>query len=961
MKKQCICLTLIVFILCVAASRLQANRPLGDMLNTDGTLNLDPNFQGSLDPAGYSMVTDEDGTPHFVPENHIKTNGDGEWEPLSTGTNNTVWTIACSGGNVYVGGDFTNAGGVAANYIAKWNGNSWSAMGIGTNNSVYAIACSGDDVYVGGAFTQAGGASAAHIARWDGTSWSDVGGGTMGDPGTVWVITACGTDIYAGGEFHIAGGVSSVNIAKWDGANWSDVGGGVSGDLHFVAAIACSGTDVYVGGRFTIAGGYTGLTVSNVAKWDGANWSDMGGGVNERVFALSCHENNVYVGGIFTQAGGIPIEAIARWDGSNWSMLGSGLALSVYGMTWFGDDLYVGGGFYINPDGSPTKHIAKWDGTNWSVVGDDTDKSVRTLVSSGVDLYVGGYFNHAGTVPCSRVAVYHTIPIFSDLVDISAGDLTTDTYRSIGCAWSDYDNAGDPDLFVANDADQDNNMYINNGDGTFTGLTSGDVVSDDGRSQGGTWGDYNNDGYPDLFVSNANGQDNLLYENTNGVLYAVGIDPLTSDGGNSNGAAWADYDNDGYLDLFVANGGENNFLYHNNGNSTFTKVTTGAIVTDGGASTSAAWCDYDLDGDMDLFVPNTGWNVNFLYTNNGDGTFTKVTTGDIVSDGGEAFGGSWGDYDNDGYPDLYVPQSGQDNLMYHNNGDGTFTKVTDGVMVNDGLRSRSSGWGDLNMDGFLDLFVVNRNVHSHIHINNGDGTFSSYLIDPAVDGYGGAWSDYDLDGDLDLFVCQYNQVNHLWEYTGTGNHWLKVKCVGVTSNRDAVGAKVRIRTGSDWQYREINTQSGFGGQSDPVVEFGLGASTTVDEMVIEWPGGFVCNMTNIAADQMLIIQEDECFSGAVNDGKTLKSYRLFQNHPNPFNPTTRISYSIPEKSHVSIKIFSLTGREINTLVYKEQPAGMYDVTWTAMDRSGQPVSSGIYICQLNAGNYTEIRKMLLVR
>ena len=1155
MIKQMIVLELVILCLVITGVQSQSAQDLGSMLNTDGTMNLESDFEGNLNPSGWRMVTDENGAPRFVPaeENtafqsaqHIMTEDEAWWGSISKGANGAVIGMACSGGNVYMGGFFTEIGGISVNYIAKWNGRICSDLGTGVNSYVKDIACSGNDVYVGGEFTQAGGVSANYIAKWDGTSWSALGSGFNY---YVRSIACSGNDVYVGGEFTQAGGVSANHIAKWDGTSWSALGSGVNGRVN---AIACSGNYVYVGGEFTQAGG---VSANHIAKWDGSSWSALGSGLNGWVYAIACSGSDVYVGGVFTQASGISANNIAKWDGTSWSALGSGTNNMVQTIDFLDNILYAGGWFTL-AGGISTNRIARWDGTSWSALGSGASNDILDIEISGIDIYVGGYFTQAGGLSCPYVAVYHTIPKLSHLADVSAGDLTTDECRSIGCAWSDYDNAGDPDLFVANEGLQDNsnNMYINNGNGTFTGITSGDVVSDGSRSQGGTWGDYNNDGYPDLFVSNANGDDNILYENTNGVLYAVGIDPLTSEGGNSNGAAWADYDNDGYLDLFVANGGENNFLYHNNGNSTFTKVTTGAIVTDGGASTSAAWCDYDLDGDVDLFVPNTGWNVNFLYTNNGDGTFTKVTTGDVVSDAGESFGGSWGDYNNDGYPDLYVPQSGQDNLMYQNNGDGTFTKITDGLMVNDGIRSRSSGWGDLNLDGYLDLFVVNRNVNSHIYINKGDGTFSSYLIDPAVDGYGGAWSDYDLDGDLDLFVCQYDLVNHLWEYTGSGNHWLKVKCVGVASNKDAVGAKVKIRTGANRQYREINTQSGFGGQSDLVVEFGLGANVTVDEMVIEWSGGIVWDTTNVAADQMLMITEhvpsinqppvavdDQItvtegsgviiqvldndsdpdgdalvidsiedtgatgtvvinsgntsvtylapagFTGtdqfsyivsdghggqdgaevtvevepasvpnqppvAVDDNVTIKqdstvtiyplyndndpegdvlgiasilvdgiigtavinsgdtsltyippagwsgetvfdyvvsdgnggldtatvaivvtpvsgisdgtvpsTYALFQNYPNPFNPITTISYELPEKSHVILRVYSVMGSEICTLVNEEKSVGQYEAAWNAQDQYGKQVSSGIYFYQLKAGDYSEIRKMLLVR
>jgi hypothetical protein len=184
---------------------------------------------------------------------------------------------------------------------------------------------------------------------------------------------------------------------------------------------------------------------------------------------------------------------------------------------------------------------------------------------------------------------------------------------------------------------------------------------------------------------------------------------IVNDGGRSFGSSWGDYDNDGDLDLFVANELQNNFLYQNNGDGTFIKITSGAIVNDGGRSVSSSWGDYDNDGDLDLFVANyLASENNFLYQNNGDGTFTKITTGAIVTDGGRSYGSIWGDYDNDGDLDLFVTNYwGDNNFLYQNNGDGSFTKITSGAIVNDGGYSYGSSWGDYDNDGDLDLFVAN--------------------------------------------------------------------------------------------------------------------------------------------------------------------------------------------------------------------------------------------------------------
>src|SRR5437762_12284989 len=201
---------------------------------------------------------------------------------------------------------------------------------------------------------------------------------------------------------------------------------------------------------------------------------------------------------------------------------------------------------------------------------------------------------------------------------------------------------------------------------------------------------------------------------------AITNGPVVTDQGDSTGCAWGDYDHDGYLDLFVSNFGTPfNYLYHNNGDGSFTRVTTGEIATDDTNSEGASWADFDNDGDLDLFV-SVGLSGNdLLYRNNGDGSFTKITSGPIVQSGGNSRGCAWGDYDNDGYVDLFVSnERGQKNFLFHNNGDGTFTKVDSGKIVTDSGYSTGCAWGDYDNDGYLDLFVPNNNLNNFLYHNN---------------------------------------------------------------------------------------------------------------------------------------------------------------------------------------------------------------------------------------------------
>jgi hypothetical protein len=321
-----------------------------------------------------------------VPANYIAKWDGTTWSALGSGMgglggSTVVQALAVSGTNLYVGGWFTTAGGVTVNGIAKWDGNAWSALGSGmaqdsgtTSGGVYALTVSGTNIYAGGQFTAAGGVTANYIAKWDGSTWSALGSGMDGVAGA---LAVSGTNLYAGGGFTTAGGAAVSNIAKWDGSTWSSLGSGVNSYVHAlaisgtnlfagggfgiakwngvawsalgsgingsVAALAVSGTDLYAGGNFTTAGGAPG---NYLAKWDGSAWSALGSGVNSYVNALAIRGTNIYAGGYFTTAGGVTANYIAKWDGSTWSALGSGMNGSVNALAADGvGHLFVGGEF----------------------------------------------------------------------------------------------------------------------------------------------------------------------------------------------------------------------------------------------------------------------------------------------------------------------------------------------------------------------------------------------------------------------------------------------------------------------------------------------------------------------------------------------------------------------------------------------------------------------------------------
>lgn len=411
-------------------------------------------------------------------------------------------------------------------------------------------------------------------------------------------------------------------------------------------------------------------------------------------------------------------------------------------------------------------------------------------------------------------------------IKVTDGVIVNDGGWSYAMCWADFNNDSFQDLFVTNNnsSNKNNMLYFNDGSGGFIKIATGSVVSDGGSSYGCTVADVDNDGDIDLFVSNYNENNFFYLNNGNGSFTKVTTGNIVINGGKSVGCSFGDYDNDGYVDLYVANRDEANFLYKNNGNSTFTKITSGEIVTDVANSGGCAWGDYDNDGYIDLYVAN-GTN-DCLYINNGNGTFTKIINNPVVTESEQSTGGSWGDYDDDGDLDLYVTGGligSSYNRLFKNNGDGTFTKILNDPIVNPLFWSGGSAWGDCDNDGDNDMFAGGYDGVNRLYLNNNNGTFTSMdtgiLVTDGNYKKGCGWCDYDKDGDIDIFTARNNYFggnNCFYKNLGNSNKWINIKCVGVVSNKCGVGTKIYVKANINGtvkrQLKVITTQSG-GNQS----------------------------------------------------------------------------------------------------------------------------------------------------
>jgi hypothetical protein len=492
-----------------------------------------------------------------------------------------------------------------------------------------------------------------------------------------------------------------------------------------------------------------------------------------------------------------------------------------------------------------------------------------------------------------------------------------------GVCVADYDGDGWMDIYFVNGRDLYNRgisarnaLYRNNGDGTFTDVTEKAGVPGNAYGLGCVWGDYDNDGYPDLYVTQY-GKNILYHNNGNGTFTDVtdraGVGAMDFGYPFHTGATFFDYDRDGRLDLYVGGyanfgptsrrtcsiganiptscrptvyGGTPAILYHNNGNGTFTNVTKAAkMYQPNGLNLSVGASDYDQDGWPDLFVANDGAEA-YLYHNNGDGTFTNVgmEAGMALSQDGGAMAAmciSLGDYDNDGHLDLYISdfQDSSDHI-WRFDGKRFFEEVSDAVGITEPTRhvlSFGGGFFDYDNDGWLDLFIANGHVYPEVEIaspgtsykqinslfhNDGKGKFVD-VTRAAGNGFarryagrGVAFADFDNDGNMDLVVANNNDPPLLLRNRGgTGNHFLNFKLVGTKSNRDATGARVRVRAGVTSQIREIIAGGSYLSHSDLRAHFGLGQISVADTVEVSWPSGLHQTFRDVAADRFYVIEE----------------------------------------------------------------------------------------------------------
>ncbi len=563
--------------------------------------------------------------------------------------------------------------------------------------------------------------------------------------------------------------------------------------------------------------------------------------------------------------------------------------------------------------------------------------------------------------------------------------------HSNGAAVADYDNDGYLDVYLvaqrpytAGDLTTWNRLFRNQGDGTFTDVTeaagvlsraSGGVLGIMGKKLGAAWGDYNDDGYADLLHC-VHGALELYHNNGDGtfaeVSQSVGI--IGNPEGMHTTAAWWDYDLDGDLDLYVGSYTRSNLLFENDGSGNFTDVSAASGLDDIGQTFTPLPFDANNDGLPDLYLAND-FGPNRFYLNNGDKTFSERTDQFQLNDIGNGMGAALADYNADGLFDVYVTNIASivPNPLFENSGQGTFSNISALVGVDDAGWAWGTEFFDYDHDRDLDLYVVNgwgtqpgNNFFFKNIVETGSLNYTDISAECGANGpfeaRGLVVFDYDNDGDLDMLVANVTKQPYLYQNQGNSSNWVKLQLEGTSTNRNGYGAVVKLTVDGTSLYR-INDGVDFFGQSILPVHFGLGDWDTIDKVTVKWAGGQSEDFLDLPVNQLVHLKEGEGVATAIHTTPAGPEITNFQLISN---------YPNPFNGSTTIQ-FSLprSGQVVLQIVdingrevlrqQKSLVAGINEISWNGRDQHRQNVGSGYYIFSLLFEGEQQSGKMLYIK
>jgi len=544
---------------------------------------------------------------------------------------------------------------------------------------------------------------------------------------------------------------------------------------------------------------------------------------------------------------------------------------------------------------------------------------------------------------------------------ITTGPVVTTPSDSRSVNWADVNGDGFEDLFISNGpaGGQNNSLFLNNGDGTFQAVTNDPLVQDGSPSDGATFADMDNDGDLDAFVVTWYGAINYFYRN-NGATFTYIPDAVTGNiGTHSETAAWGDYNNDGFVDVYLTNSDtdKRNILYRNNGDDSFERITAGAWVTETDLSRCVNWVDYDNDGDSDLFVTNESNQANDLFRND-NGSFTKITAAPLTTSLRGSMSASWGDVDNDGDFDVVVANAGyfqaQNNQLFINN-NGNFTEVTGEQLVTDGGCSYGTAFGDVDNDGDLDLAVANGYCNGAIvnflYLNDGEGNFTRATTETLNTpcSFGLAFGDYDNDGFLDLAIATCKNAT-----ASPQPNNLLYRNNGNDNNWLKIKLKgvISNRTAIGAKVR-IKTTAGWQ-LRDISAQSGYNGQNS---LIAHFGLGAANSVDSIAIEwpsgirqHLTQVAANQQLFVVEEDATPVKATGLFQQftlHPNPAGSTLQLQGNLEQTlPKLQISLMDTTGKVVYQEVLSEIPSGAFSYN---LDLKKPGIPDGLYHLVLRAG------------
>ncbi len=847
------------------------------------------------------------------------------------------------GTSIFAGGYFGSTTNRTLNSIAEWKipEEKWYQMGKGMNTYVYALSYHSPDMYAGGIFTQAGSEVLGKIAKFSDGQWRSLDSGMTSPVGAnVYGLASSNDDLYAVGFIWRASGVDARNIARWNyGTNtWNALGSGLTGGLFYTYTVAVSGSNVYVGGDFTTAGG---VPASRIARWDGTTWHALGDGVNGNVRAIAVKGSDVYVGGEFTTAGGITVNYIAKWDGTNWTALGSGMEYWVYSLAFSGDDLYVGG-IFTSAGGVSANKIAKYNTvTNtWSALGAGVDwyggGAANAIAVRGKNVYVGGLFATAGGASANNIAVWN---------DSSA-------------TWSTLGSGVNNEVHVLQ-FDADGKLYVG-GKFTFAGGKSSAYIGIyDASSAGPPTAPQptipSND-------SNCIALNTTLFWNASSGATSYQVQ-LSTD--STFATTTVDEDSIATTSLGVSGLSATTTYYwrvnatNTNGTSAWSVIrrfTTGSGVLLAPLQLLPVDNAINIPVSMTLswerpcgatsFILQVGYDTSYslLLFNSGGITGTTYNLFELPT-------ATWHYW-------RLRSVSGTDTSAWSPT--WKFQTVGGSVSLSVTVEDR---WNlisvPLTVTDYRRSVLFPSSTSSTFAYNGG-----TYVLSETLANRKGYWLKFGVSGSVNVtgLPRTNDTINVIAGWNLIGSISSSVAVSSITSNPPG------LITSNFYGYNrgyviEDSIKPGKG--------YWVNASAS-GQLILSSGSMLASNKIKIVQSNLTPPPSPEGDGNMVNTNNSIipSEFALEQNYPNPFNPLTVIRYQLPvgrfaESSggrdevstyNVTLKVFNVLGEEVATLVDENQEAGYKSVEWNA---DGLP--SGVYLVRLNAGNFSDIKRVVLLK